>query len=64
MINMISKMIKLVPGLGVTVKAKSETINEGEKHASIKKMKNEILSVEDIYTTLSEAKEEIWRRWN
>lgn len=53
MIDVMTRTIKSL--LGFSLK-KSEAENQ--------KVENEIISAEDMYTPLSIAKEEIWRRWN
>jgi hypothetical protein len=63
MIDIILKPIRSLLGLNF-VKAKVEIKCEDDKCVLVVDKKDEIFSVEDIYTPLSVAKEEIWRRWN
>src|SRR6266702_2611049 len=61
MVEIILKSIKSLFGFGVQVKTISEEISIKTKDDI---SEEKVLSVEDIYTPLSVAKEEIWRRWN
>lgn len=63
MIDMILKPIRALLRLN-PVKPKVEIKCEDGKCVLVVDKRDEILSVEDIYTPLSVAKEEIWRRWN
>ncbi|EKE19467.1 MAG: hypothetical protein ACD_9C00004G0003 [uncultured bacterium] len=63
MIDLILKPIKALLGLN-PAKPKVKIKCEDEKCVLVVDKKDEILSVEDIYTPMSVAKEEIWRRWN
>lgn len=64
MLDTIIKPIKSLFGSDI-MKLKSDDIKkDAEKTRPVTEAKNEIMSVEEIYTPLSVAKEEIWRRWN
>jgi hypothetical protein len=65
MVGIIMKSLKSLFGFNIPVVTKSMGMENDTEEVNLKtKTEQENFQVESMYTTLSEAKEEIWRRWN